>query len=233
MFDYGECCDFQIELGSSATAYEPYRGRQTITLASNGLPGIQVSDGESYADTIKYRNGQAVYVQRVWSKTFTGGAGEYWSIYNSANYEGFASNCLPENYRRAHGFCNLLTVHAGAVHQGEDGLWIGADNKLVYNHNSRFYDTTLEDKGLANWKAYLAAHPMTVMTYLTTPIETPLTAAEAAQLAALHTYKPTSTVTNDAGAGMSVEYVADTKAYIDNQIAALQTAIATTNTQLI
>lgn len=233
MFDYGECCDFQIELGSSATAYEPYRGRQTITLASNGLPGIQVSSDKSYADTIEYRGGQAVYVKRVWSKTFTGGAGEYWSLYNSANYEGFASNCLPENYRRAPGFCNLLTVHAGAVHQGEDGLWIGADNKLVYNHNSRFYDTTLEDKGLANWKAYLAAHPMTVMTYLTTPVETPLTDAEAAQLAALHTYKPTTTITNDAGAGMEVGYVADTKAYIDNKFAELQAAQAITNAQLI
>lgn len=243
MFDYGECCDFQIELGSSATAYEPYRGRQTVTLAStNGLPGIPVSSGGNYTDadgqqwvcdTIEYRGGQAVYVKRVWSKTFTGGAGEYWSIYNTANYEGFASNCLPENYRRAPGFCNLLTVHAGATHQGEDGLWLGVDNKLVYNHNSRFYDTTLEDKGLANWKAYLAAHPMTVMTYLTTPVETPLTDAEAAQLAALHTYKPTTTITNDAGAGMEVGYVADTKAYIDNKFAELQAAQAITNAQLI
>lgn len=232
----------QLELNSTATAYEPYRGRQTITLASNGLPGIPVSSGGNYTDadgqrwvcdTIEYRGGQAVYVKRVWSKTFTGGAGEYWSTYNSTNYEGFASYCLPENYRLAPGFCNLLTVHAGALLQGEDGLWIGLDNKLVYNHNSRFYDTTLEDKGLANWKAYLAAHPMTIMTYLTTPIETPLTAAEAAQLAALHTYKPTTTITNDAGAGMDVTYVADTKAYIDNKFAELQAAQATTNAQLI
>lgn len=104
---------------------------------------------------------------------------------------------------------------------------------MVYYHNSRFYDATLEDKGLSNWKAYLAAHPMTVMTYLTTPIETPLTDTEAAQLAALHTYKPTTTITNDAGAGMDVTYVADTKAYIDNKFAELQAAQAITNAQLI
>ena len=241
MFDYGECCDFQIELGSTATAYEPYRGRQTITLATNGLPGIPVTSGGNYTDadgqqwvcdTVEYRNGQAVYVQRVWSKTFTGGAGESWLAYNHVSYHGFYIRTLPESMSRRDGLCNLLNVHV-KPDETKEGLWLGVDGKDMYVVRSSFYDATLEDKGLANWKAYLAAHPMTVMTYLTTPIETPLTEAEVAQIAALHTYKPTTTITNDAGAGMEVEYVADTKAYIDNKFAELQTAIATTNAQLI
>ena len=41
----------------------------------------------------------------------------------------------------------------------------------------------------------------------------------------LHTYKPNTTITNDSGAKMSVEYVADTKAYIDNKFTELQSAI--------
>ena len=232
MFDYGECCDFQIELGSTATAYEPYRGRQTVTLASNGLPGIQASDGKSYADTIEYRDGQAVYVQRVWSKTFTGGAGESWIAYNHDSYHGFYIRTLPESMSRRDGLCNLLNVHV-KPDETKEGLWLGVDGTDMYVVRSSFYDATLEDKGLANWKAYLAAHPMTVMTYLTTPVETPLTDTEVAQLAALHTYKPTTTITNDAGAGMEVEYVADTKAYIDNKFAELQSAQAITNAQLI
>ena len=231
-----ECTEselLQLELNSTATTYEPYRGRQTITLASNGLPGIQVSDGKSYADTIEYRNGQAVYVQRVWSKTFTGGVDEAWYKYNSQEYTGFMSlQTLPEAYKRAPGFCDMLSVHTGGA-AGIEGLWLGVESRDMYVHNSSFYDATLEDKGLSNWRAYLAAHPMTVMTYLTTPIETPLTAAEAAQLAALHTYKPTTTIVNNAGVEMEVEYVADTKAYIDNKFAELQSSIATTNAQLI
>ena len=43
--------------------------------------------------------------------------------------------------------------------------------------------------------------------------------------AQLHTYKPTTIITNDVGAEMKVEYVADTKAYIDNKLAELATAI--------
>lgn len=43
--------------------------------------------------------------------------------------------------------------------------------------------------------------------------------------AQLHTYKPITNITNDAGAEMSVEYVADTKTYIDNKFTELQNAI--------
>jgi hypothetical protein len=58
---------------------------------------------------------------------------------------------------------------------------------------------------------------------LATPIETPLTETEIAAYRALHTNKPNTTVLNDAGAHMVVDYVADTKLYIDNKIAALVT----------
>ena len=232
-----ECTEselLQLELGSSATSYEPYRGRQTVILASNGLPGIPVTSGGNYTDadgqqwvcdTVEYRNGQAVYVQRVWSKTFTGGAGESWLAYNHVSYHGFYIRTLPESMSRRDGLCNLLNVHV-KPDETKEGLWLGVDGKGMYVVRSSFYDATLEDKGLANWKAYLAAHPMTVMTYLTTPVETPLTDTEAAQLSALHTYKPTTTITNDAGAGMDVTYVADAKTYISDNYLPRDFAVA-------
>jgi hypothetical protein len=55
-----------------------------------------------------------------------------------------------------------------------------------------------------------------------TLVVTDLSAIDYAQL---HTYKPNTTITNDVGAEMSVEYVADTKAYIDNKFTELQNAI--------
>ena len=65
----------------------------------------------------------------------------------------------------------------------------------------------------------------TVLYVLTAPIEIPLSAEELATFSALHTNKPTTTVYNDAGADMTVVYVADTKNYIDQKLAAISAAL--------
>jgi hypothetical protein len=75
--------------------------------------------------------------------------------------------------------------------------------------------------GVDNFKTWLQANPITVNYVLATPIETPLTVAEINAFHSLHTNKPNTTVLNDAGAYMSVSYIADTKTYIDNKIAEL------------
>ena len=65
----------------------------------------------------------------------------------------------------------------------------------------------------------------TVLYVLATPIETSLSTEEMTAFAALHTNKPTTTVYNDAGADLAVEYVADTKNYIDQKLAAISAAL--------
>ena len=60
----------------------------------------------------------------------------------------------------------------------------------------------------------------TVRYVLDTPVVTPLSEAELAAYAALHTYRGNTTVSNDAGAHMELEYVMDAKKYIDSQISA-------------
>lgn len=60
---------------------------------------------------------------------------------------------------------------------------------------------------------------------LADPMETPLSAEELAGFAALHSNKPISTIVCDAGAGMAVAYIADTKRYIDNKLAAISAAM--------
>lgn len=54
---------------------------------------------------------------------------------------------------------------------------------------------------------------------LETPIEHDLPPEVIEAYKQLHTNYPVTTVLNDAGAGMKVEYVADTKNYTDNKIA--------------
>lgn len=67
-----EIKDFQLELGSTATAYSPYR-EQLLTLPTpNGLPGVPVTSGGNYTDPQGQQwicdevdFGRGVYVQRV------------------------------------------------------------------------------------------------------------------------------------------------------------------------
>lgn len=76
----------------------------------------------------------------------------------------------------------------------------------------------------ATMRANLAQNPVTVDYILTSPIETPLTADELAAFRAMTSNKPSTVVYNDAGAGMAVDYIADTKNYIDGKLAAIAAA---------
>ena len=62
-----------------------------------------------------------------------------------------------------------------------------------------------------NAKLNSLSFPVVVVGELATPIERDLTPEEIAAYKALRTYGPTTVVSNDAGAGMEVTYVADRK----------------------
>ena len=68
-------------------------------------------------------------------------------------------------------------------------------------------------------------HPITILAQMVAPVETDLSDEELAAYAALHTYKPTTNINNDAVAWMEIGYQADTKLYIDKQFAELRNAI--------
>ena len=220
----------QLELGSNVTAYEHPKTLQSITLQTpNGLPGIPVTSGGNYTDA----NGQQwvcdeidlereKYIERRWQKVFDGS--EDWRIYSSSRFKGYMiDGILPFSDSRRAGFCNMFTVSENT--EIIESIWLGVGNSILYTVSNRFYDESLEDKGLANWKAFLAENPMKVMTYLDTPIERGLTPEEIAAYKALRTYSPTTVVSNDAGCHMETTYTADTKTYIDNKFAALNKTI--------
>ena len=85
---------------------------------------------------------------------------------------------------------------------------------VVFRVNSAICGTTTESV-----KAWLQSEcnkgtPVEIQYVLAEPIETPLTEEEIAQYNALRMNYPNTTVVNDAGAYMEVEYVADTQEYI-------------------
>ena len=223
----------QIELGGVATPYKPFEKETLNLITPTGLPGIPVDLDGNYTD----ENGQqwvcdevdferGVYVQRVWGGELDGSDDENWSTYESPKYLGFVATILPEKMNRKRGFCNYYIVQEEKNITDAESLWLGVSgNAGMYLHNSRFYDAELGDKGLSNFKAYLAEHPMIVMTYLDNPVETPLTADQITAYKVLTTHKTTTLFSNDAGAGMEVTYVADPKTYIDNKFAELSQAI--------
>lgn len=184
---------------------------QSLTLSTpNGLPGIPVSSGGNYTDA---KGQQWVcdeidlerekYIERRWQEVFDGS--EDWRIYSSSRFKGYMiDGILPFSDSRRAGFCNMFTVSENT--EIIESIWLGGGNSILYTVSNRFYDESLEDKGLANWKAFLAENPMKVMTYLDTPIERGLAPEEIAAYKALRTYSPTTVVSNDAAAWMEVTY---------------------------
>lgn len=200
--------DLQIEVSPSPTGYEPYHTPQSLSIQTpTGLQAIPVTSGGNYTDTngqqwiadyIDLKRGK--YVQRVWQKTFDGS--ESWEIYRTMGY--CLVNILPEKMTNREVLCNQLRRIDGGI--GSDVIIVGAfgTNSTIYIENCTLRDNTLVDKGLSNWKAHLAKHPLVVMTYLDEPIERDLTPSEIQAYQELTTYAGTTIVENDADCYMEV-----------------------------
>ena len=187
---------------------------QSMSIATpNGLPGIPVTSGGTYTDANgqqwicdekDYANG--VYVQRIGIKTLTGTEGyfDYISGY------GVVSVTLPHADRTS-----VICSHAL---DGNGVSWASA-NSIAFKV-SLFGCATM-----AEFVSYVAAQykngtPIKIAYVMPTPIETHLSEEELAAFATMRTYRGNTTVSNDAGAHMELEYVMDAKKYIDSQISA-------------
>lgn len=194
---------------------------QNLTIQTGGtLPGIPVATGGNYTgengqqwvcDEVDF--GRGVYVQRVARYVFDGSDDENWEFvdgYNGAyriqaarGSEQYETPMLCNYSKRKSWGANSQDSHYCFIN-GYDDVVIGGTEVM----------TLWPD--MTSFKAHLADVPCEVVYVLATPIETALTADEITAFQALRSHKLTTTVLNDAGAGMQLEYVADTKTYIDN-----------------
>ena len=206
--------DFQIEAGSFATSYEPYKTPRIAKIPlSNGLPGIPVTAGGNYTD----ENGQQYIcneidfsrgknVQRVWKGVFDGSSDEEWSEYGTQPVVYTIIKDIAPNTKI---MCNLLRAY-DYVPSYKKGI-TNNSNGAICVWDDRF-DTA------ATFKSFVAVNPLIVFAILKNPIETDLTEAQIQAYKSLTTFKPTSIISNDANAQMEVEYACDTKTYIDNKL---------------
>lgn len=228
----------QIETGDKATAYEPYTGQTLPITTPSSLSGIPVASGGNYTD----ENGQqwiadevdlarGVYVQRV-KKIILDGSNSF-TIHKNLDA---ADKWLYTVYSLGidtgvddRGYCDKLQyrtaadMNAAGANTPETAGYSASNSYGVLYINIGYL---MAENTVEALRTVLSKNPYTFLSALKTPVETPLNDVEVQTFLAMHSNKPTTTVLNDAGAHMVLEYAADPKTFICNQIAA---AIAANN----
>ena len=196
----------QLELGTTATAYSPYR-EQLLTLPTpNGLPGIPVTSGGNYTD----ENGQqwvcdevdlerGVKVQRV----------------NAVDLSTCEITSTTE-------FAVTKRLSIRLLMHGRDYKTEALCNKLqfIVSFNKDIPHFYVDKTNVQAFIPIGAKNPeegeYIVLYALATPVETPLPPAELAAYKALTTYAPNTVVQASDGAGLKLDYQRDVNIVIKN-----------------
>ena len=203
----------QIEFGTVATEYEPYRPAQTLIIPTpNGLPGVPTIDNGNYTDAsgqqwlcdeVDLKRG--VYVQNVAFAEFGKG------ITSLTKNSGVSSKNIVSAYffsiprKRAktrHTIMSNCLRFVANVSSGNPAYVISNESQTEAMYVSIPAELYENDDQMLN----LLAEKKVKILYATYPTERPLSTEELEKYRSLRTYSPTTTVANDAGAGMSVGY---------------------------
>lgn len=194
-----EIKDFQLELGSTATTYSPYR-EQLLTLPTpTGLPGIPVTSGGNYTDS----------------------AGQQW-VCDEVDLERGVKvqrvNAVDLSTCTVTGTTELAVTKRLSILlpiRGRDYKTEALCNKLQFlvsfsNDTPHFYVDTGNAQVFIPIGAKNPEEGEYILLYvLATPIETPLTPAELTAYKAISTYGPDTVVQAGDGAGIKLDYQRD------------------------
>ena len=164
---------WQLELGPSATAYEP----PAVTTTPVDLSGHQLrSLPDGTRDVLTVDGSGAVEVeQAVGCVTYDGSSDETGSIYED-QYGHFFHLTLPGNIGGDNpGFdtgvilCDALPVHSTSVGSSKTGIWFSRDYRYVV-----YVKPPVELASFEDFRSWLAQHPVTVIYPVATQQTTPL-----------------------------------------------------------
>ena len=224
--------------------YVPYNKQSHISLVSDGLKGIPVTDSSlaTYVD----ENGQmwcsdyidlerGVLVQRIGSFVFDGTGTETWlkestpTWYDSTFYFTAGSGPLTDNRfdnfnpNEALMMCNHFIARPRHLFER-----IGSDGYCCVSSNGRSMEFSSNLSTVEEWKAWLVEQyengtPLIVHYILATPNEIPLSSAELASYRALKTRSLGTSVLNNCDAFMKIGYL--DKKYDDGMIAVVEKSV--------
>lgn len=201
----------------------------------NGLPGIKVDSGGNYTDSngqqwvcdeMDFKRGK--YVQRVRQFPLNICNPHYHVSYSSDSYYCFDllnpnSNDTKNIYKRAV-LCNAFVAKNGSNMQhinDIEGISTNPETRYSEYIYIRVKASRLPGgKDAAQFRKWLIDNNVQIIEQIT-PIETDIPEETMTAYRNLYTNYPSTVIQNDSGAGMEVEYVADTKQFILDQIKAL------------
>lgn len=179
---------FQMEVGSTATAFEPYSGQTVQIPLGQTVYGcrLDVTSGEMVVDR--------AYVE------YDGSADEAWT--RNAGRAGFAiTPTIPTKGMNAWAISNMFVQQTTST---GTGIYTASTGDII----AQQVVSMLPDSSVASWTAYLAEHPLEVCYEMAQPLTVQLVGQS------LTTLKGTNNIWSDGG-DVSVDYVADTKLYIE------------------
>lgn len=180
---------YQLEVGDTATPYEPYT--ETTTAIPTDAPLYEGDYIEIYAD------GSGKLVRAMAEVVFDGSADEVWLIQRNKDSENTICFRANSNVGAKSGavICNKLvnTSVANADIEGINNSLGSLNYEFIISINKARL-STLDSAGLNTW---LQSNPVTVVYELAEPTETPLTAEQVAEFKKLYTFEPVTNVLCD------------------------------------
>ena len=221
----------QLEIGSTATSYEPYKTPQSLIFSTpNGLPGIPVDSGGNFVDETgqewicNYRDwARGVDVQNFGACVVDGSTVKFRYNGNTDNpFWNLANNTAPnvDQSKANTRWSTYFLPSAFGANSQFSFLWSKPDYMAPYGF------TTVDELNAFCVEKNSEGKPLTIMYALKTPIETPIPADELAAYRALHPYDGTTVITpDDALAEVEVDYIVRPKAYIEKKLTAIESRL--------
>ena len=224
---YAEITKIQVEKGTERTVYEPYKDPQVIA--------IPLDRPFTKWDRLEKRDGVYGIVCKSKEVVFDGSGDEIWRnqtdlIGNTQFYITLDDSSIKNTPDFIDNFyCDKFTKTSktGDIAIGEVRYGI-----LKYTFAPVFKPKD-EVNTLSLWRNLLKENTIKV-TYITDAEEfAPLPEETQIALNALHTYYPTTVMSNSENCEMEVEYICDTKNYVDKQIQGIVTKQIETNNLIL
>ena len=227
-----------VNAGDTPLPWEPFKSRPELQISTpDGLPGIPVTSNGNYidpngrhwvCDELNPAQGErlnrlkkASLANRQWTQSTNH---RFYTSLNDASK--ITSYCLV--------LCNCYKgTSEGHQLTNNNQISLYKDSNNTYPDENWLYirdDTVSTPEEMQQKMNQLNAE----IIYITaSPTKTTLPQEVMEAYGKLHSNDPVTTIMTDAGAGMKVKYIVDTKKYIDQKIEAVNRAIVTTQKALI